>query len=118
MLGTIKADPEKVTINGPESVVERISKVIAEVDVSGLSQDTKLESSLTLYDAENNVIDKCLLGNNLSKIGVNIEVTLLHTKRVPIHVDQSALEAEDGFSVAGVSYSPQEIGRASCRERV
>ena len=109
MLGTIKADPEKVTINGPESVVERISKVIAEVDVSGLSQDTKLESSLTLYDAENNVIDQSLLGNNLGKIGVNIDVTLLHTKSVPVHVDQTSIEAADGFSVAGVSYSPQEI---------
>ena len=109
VLGTIKADPEKVTINGPESVVERISKVIAEVDVSGLSQDTKLESSLTLYDAENNVIDQSLLGNNLGKIGVNIDVTLLHTKSVPVHVDQTSIEAADGFSVAGVSYSPQEI---------
>lgn len=113
VLGTLKADPEKVTINGPESVIDKITKVTAEVDISGLAQDSSLESALTLYDSDNNVIDQSLLGNNLGNIGVLVEVTLLHTKSIPIRIDTSAVEPEEGYTIAGdIIFSPQEISIA------
>ncbi len=109
VLGSLKADPERITINGPESVVERITRVVAEADVSGLSEDVTLDSVVTLYDADNNVIDQSLLGNNLGDTGVSIQVTLLHTKSIPIQIDESLITAQEGYRVSEVVYSPQEI---------
>lgn len=116
VIGDVTADPERVTLNGPESVIERISKVVAEVDVSGMSQDASLESVLTLYDAENNVIDQSLLGNNLGKIGVSVNVELYRTKSVSVKVDTSLLTAAEGYSLAEVTYSPKEIQIAATKE--
>lgn len=116
VIGSVTADPERVTINGPESVVERISKVVAEVDVSGMSQDACLESVLTLYDAENEAIDQSLLGNNLGKIGVSVNVELYRAKSVSVKVDTSLLTAAEGYSLAEITYSPKEIRIAATKE--
>lgn len=109
VLGNLSADPERVTLNGPESVIERISRVTAEVDVSGMSQNVMLESSLTLYDAENNVIDQSLLGNNLGNIGVSVKVELYKVKSVKVSIDESLVEAAEGYSIADITFSPKEI---------
>ena len=65
VLGSVTAVPEQVSICGPKSVVETISKVEAKVNVSGLSQDILMKSELKLYDQDNEEIDQSLLSNNL-----------------------------------------------------
>src|SRR5699024_12102717 len=57
VLGQVKADPEKVRVDGPKSVIDRIDKVVAEVDVTGLSEDAVLNSKLAFYDREGKIID-------------------------------------------------------------
>lgn len=109
VLGEVTSDPESVTINGPKSVIERIDKVAVEVSVSGLAEDAQMESSLVLYDADNDVIDQSRLGNNLGQIGASVNVKLLHTKKVPITLDTGEMTAEAGYSIADITYSPQEI---------
>ena len=59
-LGEIQAVPEMVSIRGPKSVIDSISKVEASVSVSGLSEDVVTKSELVLYDSDNNVIDHFL----------------------------------------------------------
>ena len=61
VLGSVTAVPEQVSIRGPKSVVETISKVEAKVNVSGLSQDMLMKSELKLYDQDNEEIDQTLL---------------------------------------------------------
>lgn len=109
VLGNLETDPETVTVNGPESLVSKISKVVAEVDVSGLSEDAVLESELILYDEDNHVIDQSRLANNLGNFGVSVTVTLYQTKTVPVHVDTSGLAVKEGYSVSSVSLAPETI---------
>lgn len=109
VLGEIKAVPEKVTIRGPKSVIEQISRVEAAVNVSGLSKDTVLVSELVLYDQEGDIIDQTLLTNNLGADGVGVSVELLHTKNIPIEFDTSELEVADGYEFAGITYEPEEV---------
>lgn len=109
ILGNLQTDPETVTINGPESLVSKISKVVAEVDVSGLSADTELDSELILYDEDNNVIDQSRLANNLGNFGVKVSVTLYKTRTVPVHVDTSAIQVKEGYSIFSVKVTPDEI---------
>lgn len=118
LLGDMKAEPEKVTLNGPESVMDRVSKVTAEVDVSGLAENSKLQSSLRFYDTDNNEIEQSLLGNNLGSLGVSVNVTLLNTKTVPVEVNTTAVAAADGYSIADISWTPEEITLAGTSEEL
>lgn len=109
VLGKLTADPETVTINGPKSLVEKISKVEVEVNVSGLSENTVLDSALVLYDENNNVIDQSRLANNLGNVGVSVSVTLYRTTTVPVEVDTSEIEVKEGYSISNVKLAPEEI---------
>lgn len=115
-LGEIKAVPEMVSIRGPLSVIGKISRVEAEVSVSGLSDDTVLPSQLVLYDDENNVIDQSLLTNNLGVDGIAVSVQILNTKSVPLSFDTSEVTAAEGFTISGITYEPQELQVAGVNE--
>ena len=109
VLGNVQADPERVTVNGPESVIDRISKVVAQVNVSGLSEDSSIDAVLTYYDSDNNEISAEQLANNLGTTGVKVNVTLYHTARIPVTVDTSGVTAADGYTVSEVTWTPEEI---------
>lgn len=109
MLGELKANPEKVTLRGPESVINSISRVVAEADVSGLSGNADIEARLILYDANNNVIDQTLLANNLGKEGVSVEVKLYEIKNIPVKLDTSMITAAKGYRISAVNVEPREI---------
>ena len=108
-MGELKALPEKVTLRGPKRIINSISKVTAEADVSGLSEDETLEAKLVLYDANNNVIDQTLLANNLGKEGVSVEVNLLQVKKVPVKIDTSGISAAEGYKLGAITVEPQEV---------
>ena len=111
----IQAVPEMVSIRGPKSVIDSISKVEASVSVSGLSEDVVTKSELVLYDSDNNVIDQSLLANNLGTEGVSVSVQVLETKSVKVEFDTSQITAADGYSVSDIKYEPDHVnvtGRA------
>lgn len=116
VLGNVQADPERVTVNGPESVIDRISKVVARVNVSGLSEDSSIDAVLTYYDSDNNEISAEQLANNLGTTGVKVNVTLYHTARIPVTVDTSGVTAADGYSISEVTWTPEEIQLAGEEE--
>ena len=116
VLGNVQADPERVTVNGPESVIDQISKVVAEVNVSGLSSDSSIDAVLTYYDEDNNEISAEQLANNLGATGVKVNVTLYHTARIPVTVDTSEVTAADGYSISEVTWTPEEIQLAGEEE--
>ena len=109
VLGELNANPEKVTLRGPKSVIDSISRVVAEADVSGLSEDADIEARLTLYDRNNNVIDQTLLANNLGKEGVSVEVKLYQIENVPVKLDTSMITVAKGYKVSSVSVEPREV---------
>lgn len=111
-LGEIKAVPEKVSIRGPKSVIDQISRVEAAVSVSGLSKDQVLTSELILYDQNNEEIDQKLLKNNLGTEGVAVSVQILHTENVPIVFDVSGIQAAAGYEFKGITYQPMEVSLA------
>lgn len=116
VLGNVQADPERVTVNGPESVIDRISKVVAQVNVSGLSEDSSIDAVLTYYDSDNDEISAEQLANNLGTTGVKVNVTLYHTARIPVAVDTSGVTAADGYSISEVTWTPEEIQLAGEEE--
>lgn len=109
VLGSVQADPERINVNGPESVIDSIGRVVAEVDVTGLSRDTTLDARVVYYDLENSEINPEQIGNNLGTTGVKVHVSLYQTESVPVEVDISGVTAAKGYSVAEVTWTPEEI---------
>ncbi|MGN1166055.1 MAG: YbbR-like domain-containing protein [Lachnospiraceae bacterium] len=109
VLGEIEAMPEKVSIRGPKSLIDEISRVEASVSVSGLSKDSVLESELVLYDSNNNIIDQNLLSNNLGTEGVAVRVQLMRTKTVALEFDTSMIWPAKGYGFTGITFEPQSI---------
>lgn len=108
-LGDIRALPEKVSIRGPKSVIQRINRVEAAVNVSGMSADELIQSQLVLYDSDNREIDQSLLKNNLGGEGVAVSVQILKVKNIPVLFDESGIGVADGYSIKEVTYEPKEV---------
>lgn len=108
-IGVLQSDPEKIKISGPESVIDSIDKVVAEVNVSGLSKDVELAADLVLYDAAGRIIDATQIEHNLGEEGLQVKVTLLHSKTVPVEFDTSMIEPADGYHFTGITVQPTNV---------
>jgi YbbR domain-containing protein len=82
VVGSVTASQNIVRLSGPESVIDSVDHVEANVSIDGYSSDINTSAELKLYDAENNEIKNSSITMNIST--VNIAVTILATKEVPI----------------------------------
>lgn len=108
-LGALVTDPEKIKISGPESVIDLIDKVVAEVNVSGLSEDVELPAELILYDSAGSIIDTTQIEHNLGEKGLKVKVTLLHTKTIPVEFDTSLVQPAEGYHFTGINIQPVNV---------
>ena len=109
MVGKMTVNPESVTIGGGQSQISEIDKVVAKVDVSGLSSSKEVDAELVLLDSSGKPIDQTLLRNNLGDKGLTVSVEMLKTKVVPIEFDTSDIEPAQGYSLGEVTHEPKTI---------
>lgn len=105
-VGNISVSPEKLKVEGPESVVTKIEKVVAEVDVSGMNASEEKTVSLKLYDSGGNAIDASELAFDYNEVTVNVEI--LETKKLTLEMNVEGDVAE-GYRYTGMEYEPKEI---------
>ena len=117
-ISSTSVSPETVTLQGPESVINRIDRVVAEVNVSGAAKNTGFPSELVLYAADDSVIDSTLLTSNIGEDGITVNVTINPVKRVPLRFDTSAIEMREGYYLGNIDYEPQEIQVVSENENI
>ena len=107
VLGKLKANPESIRLGGGESQINRVKRVVAQADVSGISSSGMVEARLYLFDSNDKEIEQELFENNLGSEGLKVEVEVLKKKDVPLELETDGIKPAVG-----------QIGRASCRERV
>lgn len=105
-IGEVEVTPNLLAVSGPESIVSRISKVTATINVSGISSDVTDNVVPVLYDEDGNVISSDLLETNQAT--VNIKAKILGTKSLAIKCDVTG-EPADGYEYTGLEYAPQTI---------
>lgn len=105
-IGKVSSSPNLIKISGPESVVSKISKVVATVNVAGLSQDVTDSVTPVIYDFNGNVIESGRL--ILSQEQVTVSVQMLLTKSVPVKCETTGTPAE-GYLFIGLEYEPEKI---------
>lgn len=105
-IGEVEVTPNLLAVSGPESIVSKISKVTATINVDGISGDVTDNVVPVLYDEEGNVISSELLETNQAT--VNIKANILGTKSLTIQCDVIG-EPEEGYEYTGLEYAPQTI---------
>lgn len=105
-IGEVEVTPNLIKISGPKSVVSKISKVTAKIDIEGISGDVSDSVMPVLYDEEGNVITSELLEMNQSV--VTIKANILSTKEVPINCEVTGAPA-DGYVYTGIEYAPDTV---------
>ncbi len=96
------AQPAKITISGPETEVEQITRCVAKAELGDvLKQTVTVSAGLTFYNAEGTEISADRL--TLSEDKVQVTVPILKTKEVPISFDY--LNMPDGFDISKLPYT-------------
>lgn len=107
VLGETTLAKESVTISGPISIVEKIVKVEARINVNGISDDTVIESELVYYDVDGLAIEQTLLSNEL-KEAVSVEVIVYPSKVLTLEFATSGT-LDINHEVADITSEPTEI---------
>ena len=115
VIGEMTTNPEKITIGGSESLISSIQKVVAKVDVSGISESSVLDAELILYDANGNVMDQSKLNNNLGDKGISVNVEVLNIKAVPLDFQIEGTPAS-GYIYTGWSCVPESVQVCGSKE--
>ena len=116
VLGRVTAQPQSIEVSGPISVLGRIAKVAAKVNVSGMYEDAKLEAEVIYYDSANNILDRSLLSSNRDESGVQVYVEVWKTKEVPVKFDVSAIQPGDGYYYEAIEVEPDTVLIAGSHE--
>ena len=109
VVGELVPSPTTIDVSGPESLIAKINKVVAKVDVSELAMDTSLETKVLYYDAADNLIDQSRLSSNCDKSGVSVFVDIWNTKNIDLIFDTSAIRTARGYVFAGIEVEPQKL---------
>lgn len=98
IVGDVSAEQNLVKISGPESVVSRITKAQAEVDVSGFTSNISTDCDIRFYDENAVEVSAGNLDRSITKVRVNVEI--LKTKTVPVIYSVSGTP-KDGYELTG-----------------
>lgn len=128
-VGVLKANPEKVTISGPESVVNKIDRVVAMVDVSNRKESSiELDSELRIYDKNQDELSEKQLSyldlkeirNNKIKIAaefwevqnkISVKASVSGSPKYGYQVSEIKL-VPDTISIAGTDEALQKLSEA------
>ena len=107
MLGDYTISLNRVNIEGPKSVIDKVQSAKVQVDVDGASGNISASAPIILYDALGERMDSSKLKMNLDNINVSQEV--LYTKTVDVVANVSGEPAE-GFKANGnVQVVPSKV---------
>lgn len=107
-VGSLLPAQSLVEITGPASMVERIDRVEAKVNIAGLTGSTVRTCRLELKDSVGTTVD----GTYLQYIGKDtdfeVTVNILTKKLVGISFDISEA-APEGYGLASIAYKPETV---------
>lgn len=116
VIGKLSAQPLSIEVSGPKSVLGRIAKVVAKVNVSGMYEDAKMKAEVIYYDSAENILDKSLLSSNRDESGVLVDVKIWQMKNVTVKFDTSAIIPGEGYYFDKVEIEPVSVTIAGSDE--
>jgi YbbR domain-containing protein len=116
---------KNIVIAGPGSLINIINQVVAPVNVEGMKEDTRLSSTLKIYDKNGDTFTDAQLaslefkdesGNVLTNHTVEVQVDLWRIRTdIPIRVQTTGSPAW-GYRVSGITTIPETISLAGTED--
>lgn len=114
-VGSLTSNPEKIKITGPKSLINKIDKVNASIDVDGASEDVTQETEVKIIDKNGEEFSDTDAGYlNISKVYVTARLWKVQTD-VKISAEYTGTPAS-GYQVESVSTTPNVISIAGSEE--
>lgn len=118
-IGSLTANPEKIKITGPQSLIQKIDKVIATVNLDGKTEDAVLLADLKIIDKNQEELKprqmEYLKFNNTDQ-SVNVSVDLWKVKNdINLSVGYVGYPA-DGYKVEKITLTPSGLTVAGTDE--
>lgn len=114
-IGNLISNPEKIRITGPTSLINKIDKVVASVNVNSAVADVTQETDVTVIDKNGEEFSSQDLNYlNVSKVYVSARLWKVRTD-VKISAECSGSTAE-GYQVESVTTTPNVISVAGSDE--
>ena len=104
VIGNKKTDPYIIFVSGPKGRVERIDKVIVEVDVEGISGQIYRRANPKAIDEEGNEIEQLTYSHN----NIYITIDLYEKKDISLNVEVSG-ELAFGYAITDIDFVPKNI---------
>ena len=118
-VGKIYANPEKISVSGPESIIDKIDRVVANVSVEGMTVNSSKKANLIIYDKNQEIMsDKEMqyLTFDIGDSKVDVYVELWSTvSGVTFTCDPKGTPA-NGYTVSKIVTTPSEISLAGTAE--
>ena len=108
MIGEVFAAPDSITLIGPETLMDSVGRVEAQVSVAAISSTVSLEAEIIIYDQYDNEMSQALFLTDFEETVFYVVVEILETKDVPI-VFGELENVPDGYIVTNVSSEPQYL---------
>lgn len=105
-LGDVIVRPNLIKVSGAQTLVDRISEVRVEVDVSNMTEDFKKRVEPKVYDANGKLMDDTRL--TFSSTEVRVSVGINETKEVPVNITTTG-DLHTGYHMISVEYEPKQI---------
>lgn len=120
-VGTMTPNPESVTISGPESIINKISYVLANVNVDGMTTDGVRSAEVTIIDKNGETLTEpsgssLRFGDQGGNLHVDVSVTLWKRKSDVKLVANYSGEPARGYQVTEITTTPSEITVAGSEE--
>ncbi|MCM1268645.1 MAG: CdaR family protein [Bacteroidales bacterium] len=107
MVGDVTTEQNLIRIAGPKSVISRVTKAQAEVDVSGFTSTISTDSNIRLYDEEGEEIAADNIEKSISRVRVSVDI--LELKEIPLTCKVTGRPAE-GYGFTGeVSFTRSSV---------
>lgn len=98
------ASPEKVKVSGPKKYVDLVKTVVGDVNINGLSKDTKLAADLQAYDSDGKVVTNV----KLQPSSVTVDVPIKRGKKVGVNLKTTG-QAAAGINIKSIALEQQTV---------
>jgi len=122
-LDSVRTDPTMLSVSGPQSLISRVARAVAKLDVSALSGERlsdRMAVDIVLQDTSGEVIESDLIeitNQTVLTSSVVVETELMPMKAVPLDLDAFVTgEAAEGYELYRVTAAQETLGIAAKAE--
>lgn len=107
LLSNAKPEQNRITITGPESLVNTVANAVVNVDVTDAMDNITTKGDVVLYDADGKVVESNILTTSFDSVGISVEIDA--TKQVPIEYNVMGTPAEGYLQTGEITANPETV---------